>query len=73
MERSIADLLILQGFCKRDSRSYRPEFLEQLRHFKAAYDLFRLKPAKDHKEFAALVKFLAAVQRPLLLPSSCFL
>jgi protein SDA1 len=56
-----ADLLILQDRIKRDPAGYSSEFQQQLLHFQSQFEIFQLKPSKDHKEFLHLVKFLAAV------------
>jgi len=56
-----ADLQILQDRIKRDPNGYLAEFQQQHQHFQSQFDIFQLKPSKDHKEFLCLVKFLAAV------------
>eukprot|EP01128_Nolandella_sp_AFSM9_P009391 TRINITY_DN5997_c0_g1_i1.p1 TRINITY_DN5997_c0_g1~~TRINITY_DN5997_c0_g1_i1.p1 ORF type:complete len:729 (-),score=208.58 TRINITY_DN5997_c0_g1_i1:182-2338(-) len=62
MEKNVAaNLLLLQSRVKKDPVDYREEFLEQHQHFLSAYEIFRLKPTKENKEFVALVKFLSAV------------
>lgn len=61
---SITDLLLLQNLVKRDPKSYRAEFLSQHGHYLSALQLYQLAPSKEHKQFSALIKFVAAV-RPL--------
>lgn len=60
---SITDLLLLQNLVKRDPTAYRTEFKAQHADFLSTLELYRLAPAKDHKHFSALVKFLASVRQ----------
>lgn len=67
---SITDLLLLQNLVKRDPTAYRTEFKAQHADFLSTLELYRLAPAKDHKHFSALVKFLASVRQfPLPRPA----
>lgn len=51
----------LQNLIKRDPDSYREEFLQQLRHFESALQIFLLNPAADALEFGELVNFMSHV------------
>eukprot|EP01125_Pyxidicula_operculata_P001163 TRINITY_DN11113_c0_g1_i1.p1 TRINITY_DN11113_c0_g1~~TRINITY_DN11113_c0_g1_i1.p1 ORF type:complete len:781 (-),score=305.58 TRINITY_DN11113_c0_g1_i1:26-2368(-) len=55
------DLSILQDQVKRDPKGYYQDFLQQFKHFQTQFEIFQLKPSKDHKEFSNLVKFLSHV------------
>ena len=56
-----ADLLTLQGQCKRDPEGYRDDFEMQLQHYSALHGIFMLKPGNNYKDFADLVTFIAQV------------
>lgn len=65
------DLLQLTANIKRDPNAYREEFLQQLRHFSAELQVFLLKPSKEFKQFATLIKFISQVRsRPFPPPMS---
>lgn len=51
----------LQNLIKRDSESYKEEFLQQYRHFLSTIELFRLSPSENNKQFDDLVMFLSQV------------
>lgn len=51
----------LQNLIKRDSESYKEEFLQQHQHYKSILDVFRLAPNKFNKSFDEIVIFLAQV------------
>ncbi|XP_026468677.1 protein SDA1 homolog [Ctenocephalides felis] len=55
----------LQNLIKRDSESYKEEFIQQYKHFQSLIDIFRLTPTENDKNLDELVMFLAQV-------SSCF-
>lgn len=55
------DLTILQGLVKGDPEGYKSEALQQHEYFLAQYEIFKMKPSKDVKQFSLLVKFLSQV------------
>ncbi|TPX60670.1 hypothetical protein PhCBS80983_g01585 [Powellomyces hirtus] len=56
-----ANLPQLQNLIKRDSRSYRDEFLQQWRHYESKLDIFRDKPDADVEQFGELITFISHV------------
>ncbi len=56
------DLIRLQDACKRDPASYEQEFMQQLQHFSAQLEIFKLDPTAEAKGFADLTKFLSHVR-----------
>lgn len=57
----MADFAQLQRLIRIDADSYLDEFLEQLRHFEAAFQIFKARPDESSKEFTRLVRFVASV------------
>lgn len=55
------DLAALQNSIKRDPESYKDDFLLQLRHLEAHFDLFNLAPGDGHSGFAAQISFISQV------------
>lgn len=55
------DLAQLQTMCKSDALAYKEEFLMQYRHFLSQIQIYKLKPSKEFKPFAHLIKFLSNV------------
>ncbi|KAF9579986.1 Protein SDA1 [Lunasporangiospora selenospora] len=51
----------LQNLIKRDPRSYKEEFLQQLRHFDSSRAIFELKPEELSTDFQDLINFIAQV------------
>ncbi|XP_014295711.1 protein SDA1 homolog [Microplitis demolitor] len=51
----------LQNLIKRDSESYKEEFLQQYNHYKSTLEVFRLTPSEFNKSLDELVMFLAQV------------
>ncbi|XP_067663845.1 protein SDA1 homolog isoform X1 [Haliotis asinina] len=51
----------LQNLIKRDSESYKDEFLQQYRHYQSNLQLFQLKPSAFSKTLEELLIFLAQV------------
>lgn len=51
----------LQNLIKRDSESYKEEFIQQYKHFQSLIDIFRLTPTENDKNLDELVMFLAQV------------
>jgi hypothetical protein len=51
----------LQNFIKRDAKSYRDDFLRQLRHYESSMEILRLQPSQDVKDLADLILFIAHV------------
>lgn len=51
----------LQNLIKRDSESYKEEFMTQWRHFASAVAIFNLKPDTESPEFAEQIMFLSQV------------
>ncbi|KAF9970165.1 Protein SDA1 [Actinomortierella ambigua] len=49
----------LQNLIKRDPKSYREEFLQQLRHFESSLAIFELKPEELSTDFQELINFIA--------------
>ena len=50
----MADLPQLQNRIKRDPRSYRGDFIQQLRNWEAQLNIFQLQPTLSSKEFGRL-------------------
>ncbi|CAJ0635142.1 5923_t:CDS:2 [Entrophospora sp. SA101] len=44
----------LQNLIKRDSISYRDDFLQQYRHYESQLDIFKIKPDEETEEFGKL-------------------
>ncbi|XP_074113158.1 SDA1 domain containing protein Mys45A [Cotesia typhae] len=51
----------LQNLIKRDSESYKEEFLQQYSHYKSILEVFRLTPSEFNKSLDELLMFLAQV------------
>ncbi|XP_020283826.1 protein SDA1 homolog [Pseudomyrmex gracilis] len=51
----------LQNLIKRDSESYKEEFLQQHEHYRSTLEVFRLEPTQFNKKLDELVTFLAQV------------
>ncbi|XP_032237860.2 protein SDA1 homolog isoform X2 [Nematostella vectensis] len=51
----------LQNLIKRDSDSYKEEFLQQLRHYQSNLQIFKLNPSHTSKVLQELVMFLCQV------------
>ncbi|KAK2165091.1 hypothetical protein LSH36_55g08041 [Paralvinella palmiformis] len=51
----------LQNLIKRDSESYKDEFLQQHRHYQSTLQIFRLKPSLSNDTLSNLIMFLAQV------------
>ncbi|KAG0264955.1 Protein SDA1 [Actinomortierella ambigua] len=63
----------LQNLIKRDPKSYREEFLQQLRHFESSLAIFELRPEELSIDFQELINFIS--QAPfvwLLSVSPCY-
>jgi protein SDA1 len=56
-----SELILLQGKVKEDPDIYRDDAMKYFKHFLTQYEIFQLKPSKDHKEFSSLVKFLSSI------------
>lgn len=56
-----SDLILLQGKVKEDPEIYREDAMKHFKHFLTQYEIYQLKPSKEHKEFSSLVKFLSAI------------
>lgn len=52
----------LQNLIKRDSESYREEFLQQYQHFKSSLEILQVRPDTVEEHFEALVMFIAHVR-----------
>ena len=52
----------LQNLIKRDSESYREEFLQQYQHFKSSLEILQVRPDTVEDHFEALVMFIAHVR-----------
>lgn len=55
------NLTTLQDLIKRDSASYRDEFLEQYRHYENTLKLFQLQPNLDSAHLIDVITFLSQV------------
>lgn len=55
------DLETLQHLVRKDPEGYVSEFQDQLRHFRATFSVFQLRPNEASKEFANQARFIAAV------------
>lgn len=53
----------LQNLIKRDSESYKEEFLQQYRHFESTLKVFELNPSEFNKSLDEQVMFLAQVAK----------
>ncbi|KYN27649.1 Protein SDA1 like protein [Trachymyrmex cornetzi] len=53
----------LQNLIKRDSESYKEEFLQQHLHYKSTLEVFRLEPTQFNKSLDELVTFLAQLKK----------
>ncbi|KAK0179411.1 hypothetical protein PV327_005167 [Microctonus hyperodae] len=51
----------LQNLIKRDSESYKEEFVQQYSHYKSTLEVFRFTPTKFNQSLDELVMFLAQV------------
>nr|CAG8497302.1 5525_t:CDS:10 [Entrophospora candida] len=51
----------LQNLIKRDSISYRDDFLQQYRHYESQLDIFKIKPDEETEEFGSLITFISQV------------
>ncbi|XP_014249063.1 protein SDA1 homolog [Cimex lectularius] len=51
----------LQNLIKRDPASYKDEFLQQEKHYKALISLFKVNPNESNKSLMELVMFMAQV------------
>lgn len=51
----------LQNLIKRDSGSYKEEFLQQWQHFQSSYAIFLLRPDEEGLRFVELAGFIAQV------------
>jgi len=58
---AIHDLAYLQGLVKSDPHMYKDEAMKQYQQFLTQYEIFQLKPTKEHKEFSSFIKFLSQV------------
>lgn len=58
---SLPDLTILQGLVKGDPQGYIEEAMQQHEYYLSQYEIFKMKPSKDIKQFSLLVKFLSQV------------
>ncbi|CAJ0749499.1 24061_t:CDS:2 [Entrophospora sp. SA101] len=47
----------LQNLIKRDSISYRDDFLQQYRHYESQLDIFKIKPDEETEEFGSCALF----------------
>jgi protein SDA1 len=56
-----SDLILLQGKVKEDPEIYKEDAMKHFKHFLTQYEIYQLKPSKEHKEFSSLVKFLSAI------------
>jgi protein SDA1 len=66
VKRTRAELLTmnlpqLQNLIKRDSKSYKEEFLVQWQHFESSVAIFELAPDKESQEFAEQIMFISQV------------
>ncbi|KAI8869957.1 SDA1-domain-containing protein [Ramicandelaber brevisporus] len=57
----IHDLPSLQNKIKRDSLSYRDEFLQQWKHYLELLEIFKLRPDDESSKFAEQLAFIAQV------------
>jgi len=51
----------LQNLIKRDSSSYKEEFLLQWQHYQSSYEIFLLRPDEEGQRFVDLAGFIAQV------------
>ena len=51
----------LQNLIKRDSGSYKEEFLLQWQHYQSSYAIFLLRPDEEGQRFVDLAGFIAQV------------
>lgn len=51
----------LQNLIKRDSASYKDEFMQQYNHYLSLLEVFRLNPGQENKSLDELVMFIAQV------------
>jgi len=58
---NIVDLVYLQGLVKAQPEGYKDEAMKQYQQFLTQYEIFQLKPSKEHKEFSALIKFISQI------------
>lgn len=66
------DLAQLQTMCKSDALAYKEEFLMQYRHFLSQIQIYKLKPSKEFKPFAHLIKFLSNVSNTFCIENRIF-
>jgi protein SDA1 len=51
----------LQNLLKRDPKSYREDFMRQLRHYESSMDILLLQPSQAVQDLPDLVLFVAHV------------
>jgi protein SDA1 len=51
----------LQNLIKRDSESYKEEFLLQWQHYQSSYAIFLSRPADEGQRFVQLLGFISHV------------
>ena len=51
----------LQNLIKRDSSSYKEEFLLQWQHYQSSYSIFLIRPDEESQTFVELAGFIAQV------------
>jgi len=56
----------LQNLIKRDSGSYKEEFLLQWQHYQSSHAIFLLRPDEEGTRFVELAGFIAQVPTALL-------
>ncbi|KAG0225864.1 Protein SDA1 [Actinomortierella wolfii] len=69
----VSEVYQLQNLIKRDPKSYKEEFLQQLRHFESSLAIFELKPEELSTDFQDLINFISQARFPhFSLVSPCY-
>ena len=55
------NLAQLQNLIKRDSESYKEEFLQQWKHFQSTIEVFKLDPSREPESITEVMNFIAQV------------
>ncbi|KAL0480499.1 hypothetical protein AKO1_010996 [Acrasis kona] len=55
----MSSLLVLQEYINKNPRTYKDDFVRQIRHLENSIEIFKLKPSDESKDFVSLLQFVS--------------